>query len=540
MIQELMRGLLLPVRSSLETERNCASALSGALSQLKIADEDCAAWMSVEQEKWRRGQPSKAFAETVDAVLGVADADYGAIMRRVYFRLIEKLKAANLGVNHDDAVLLLSHLLLVLDLATKHRMSAAQIARVVGKRDERVQFTRQVVSLILKACRKEAKLSLPDIKNLWEKESAEEIEYFSDADSRTAAEMICDAGRAAGYGAPLRHALNRLWDHRKDTAAHTPHLQMLLYQCVIAEYWDHALTDIYEFKPRGEIGRWLFKQFPASLSGAANPFLNNAKAFEQLTPGWARSKKKSERTSAAALVEILLTLEDLGFGSRRQISRLLRLWVHRILRLAKTTHKKLPTAVTDGQCAALLDAVAAGNTGTLGILEQRVVDLVASARHEAEAGWRCRGRGDSVNASNLSRRKLGDIDFQNATKRCIVAYEAHGGQLSEVYAASHIQTLERSVSKRVNELEGVASPQEWSAKVIFVSHSIESRGPSKSTLHELPIEFEYVTFQQFLDGAKTIGSLSAKMQELVLDPLGSMPTPPRVIDRAISLLGKKQ
>ena len=60
-------------------------------------------------------------------------------------------------------------------------------------------------------------------------------------------------------------------------------------------------------------------------------------------------------------------------------------------------------------------------------------------------GWRSHGIGDSVNASNVSRRKIGDAEFQHATEKTVVAYESHAGRLTDVYVDGHVETLRRVI-----------------------------------------------------------------------------------------------
>lgn len=101
--------------------------------------------------------------------------------------------------------------------------------------------------------------------------------------------------------------------------------------------------------------------------------------------------------------------------------------------LETSTPVPLPTDLTaeDIERVVFFD-IADNETYTQGVLEQRIVDGLALLAFSGE-GWRPKGIGDSVNASNLSRRKLGDVEFTNVDGRTAIALEAHGGQLSINY-----------------------------------------------------------------------------------------------------------
>ena len=104
---------------------------------------------------------------------------------------------------------------------------------------------------------------------------------------------------------------------------------------------------------------------------------------------------------------------------------------------------------------------------------------MALTRHLEHDGWRSHGLGDSVNASNVSRRKLGDCEFQNASAADgSMAYEAHAGNLSQVYVDGHAQTLRRVLPLRIEEWERIAGVQEWNIEIIlsrFLRRFRESR-----------------------------------------------------------------
>src|SRR5690606_17827723 len=88
----------------------------------------------------------------------------------------------------------------------------------------------------------------------------------------------------------------------------------------------------------------------------------------------------------------------------------------------------------------IVSKIASGPTSTYGILEQRLLDVLTSIKH-SEQNWRPRGLRDSVNTNNTSKKKLGDVDYQDSSAYKITAYEAHGGKLNKIYLEGHIKTF---------------------------------------------------------------------------------------------------
>ena len=223
----------------------------------------------------------------------------------------------------------------------------------------------------------------------------------------------------------------------------------------------------------------------------------------------------------------------MGFAARQELAGWFRRWVLRIMRLARPLAQAIPE-VPDGQkVAALLAAVSASETKTTGIIEQRVVDAVAASLHDIADGWRANGIGDSVNASNVSRRKLGDCEFQNTGSRSLVAYEAHGGHLSEVYINGHVQTLRRVVPLRVEEWERVKDLDKWTFEVVFVAHSFDAQARDIE-VNGAVIHLRFETFAEF-----TSHSDASKLTNLftlhVNAPLNERRTPQRVRDTYLAL-----
>ena len=142
--------------------------------------------------------------------------------------------------------------------------------------------------------------------------------------------------------------------------------------------------------------------------------------------------------------------------------------------------------------------------------------------------------GNSVNATNISGRKLGDCDFQDGATRRIVAYESHGGTLTDVYIREHLRTLRKVVPLRKLELESVAAIQEWDVTVHFFAHNLDANQPETISIEGLRINFLLSTFAELLEAVVVDDSVIASLGAWFLPPLRARRTPD---DVRIKVLG---
>jgi hypothetical protein len=541
-VRQPLRMLLLPARQG--TEKVCGVSLKRELKSLRILPDDFSNWVSLQLDQWRlNGNPTTEFRRVIKELILAACtgatsevAAYGARLADRYFDIHKKLIDEHL-MSHEESVTFLSHTFIIAHLASAEKLSAAQISSLLSQRDQRAKFSRQSVVTALAILRVRPELSLPRAKSLYLRDASQELAAFADADLLTAAELVALAGEKLGYQGDLLTDLTTLalsTDLEGSLSSRfTPYLQILHYQCLIAEYFDHAVTDLYEFSPRGEVGNWLHKQYPDSIAGAKNPFLNNAKSVEVADISWVRSKKSKERPGAMALLSILEGMQAMGFFARRELAWWLRLWLHRVIKLAGALVTEMPEVLTQVQISSLIISVSSGNTETFGILEQRAVDAMAVCLH---TGLRPRGLGDSVNATNLSRAKLGDCEFLDPTSRTIIAYESHGGKLTAVYIEDHLATIKKSIIRRIDELTAIADIAAWSAEIKFVAHDVLGDIPKAVTIEGLAISISTTTFDEFFDIPEVVGSedFSKAISQYLLEPLKDQRTPNEVRQKLLS------
>jgi hypothetical protein len=532
-LREAFRTLLLPIDPAREQE--ALNAADDAMDEAGIEASDRAELIRSQLVRARLGEGfSPALMDPLRAALRAGDPVWGAQLARSYEQLHEALVTRHL-LSFEESSAFLSHSRLIAQLAAE-AMSAAQIAGVLSARDRRVAFSWQAVQDVLARLGLRRALDAIKVEALHARDEELEELLFADADFQEAAAIVGRVGVDLGFPGDLEDLLLRLFPPDPEASSrHGPYLQILHYQCVIAEFFDHALTVLYEFAPRGAVAEWVFARYPGDLSGAGNPFLNNAKSVDRLDSAWARSKDRQGLLSpASALVGIVSGLEVMGFAARQELAGWIRRWLLRVIRLTRPLAREVPEWPTPDAVAALLAAVAADETRTAGILEQRIVDAIALARHREADGWRSHGIGDSVNASNVSRRKLGDCEFQNASERRVVAYEAHAGVLSQVYVDGHAQTLSRVLPTRIEEWERIADLHAWQVMVVFVAHSFSCL-PTNLEIDGMNVAVEFVEYSDFLADAPAPGEMSDLFATHVNARLNEPRTPLRVRETYLRL-----
>jgi hypothetical protein len=185
----------------------------------------------------------------------------------------------------------------------------------------------------------------------------------------------------------------------------------------------------------------------------------------------------------------------------------------------------------------VIEAVCEGPTNTFGILEQRVVDAVGALRHGPPA-WVPRGLGDSVNATNFSKRKCGDCDFQDAATRRVVAFEPHAGSLTSIYVKDHELTLERVLTERTTEWQQtVGGRGPWKVDVVFVAHEVPGKGTlGKLSMKSAGAEIRAVPFDEFLGEIDVNSDVVAIFNERVRVPLMEGRTPEKARKKAFDLM----
>jgi hypothetical protein len=520
---EAIRSLLLPVYDFAEPQ--ALYAAMEAAEDEGVEHQDFAATVHYEAEDWRNNKAvSPLLKAIVEAFIQGQGTDESTTLAKEYFGLHEGLQKENFLLGFDQASAFLSHAYLIIKLAIGNLITASQIARILATHDQRAPFSRQSVALVLSKLNLNSEISDTKISQLYEKDKELSVKILADAELASCSNLVGGIAKKLGIDAPVEELLDALIAQERITD-YAPYLQILHYQCSVTEYFDFATIDLYEFNPRGVAALTLFEKYPAKLNKAGNPFLNNAKSVEQITLAWARSKKSKYFSGAKALYYLLENLNSLGFSARRELSFWIRLWLHRVILINANEPTKLSSSITERQASRLIGFTSSGNTSTSGVIEQRLVDAAAKARHSDEAVWMPRGLKDSVNTTNISKKKLGDCDFQNPENLTVFAYEAHGGKLTDIYLREHVRTIRKILPYRIEEWATFSNVGDWRVKVVFVAHEIALEQTDRIfNIDGVSIAIETTTFSDFLNSFE-LAVITPLIEEYVLIPLSEARVP---------------
>lgn len=532
-LREAYRALLLPVSPQFEDQS--INAMRNELTALDVEPSDQPAWLGLKAAQWAdTGTADAGLRRVLRAGITEADANFGELLAGQYLYLHRRLKIG-MRLSHALASVFLSHGFLMCRLARDEAMSSSQIARLLSARDRRVPISWQLVDVVVVRLGVKREVSEADVQQLFAVDRSLEEEAFADADLNAAIDLVAAQASALAFPGDLSVHLRALIPGGDVSEVHTPYLQILHYQCALAAFVDHALRSLYEFNPRGEAAEWLFGQYPEAMVDAANPFLNNAKSVDQVSIEWARSKRGGDAAAAEALFFILDGLETLGFAARKELCASLRRWLCRVMRLATPMVTTLPAAFTTAQISAIFQRVGQDETRTAGVIEQRLVDVIAKSRHPT-GNWLSRGVGDSVNATNISSRKLGDCDFQNTGARRVVAYEAHGGRLTPVYIAGHLRTLHKILPLRQDEWRTHSDPTEWQVEIVFVAHELEGELPAPMEVGGTHVSFSFEAIEHACAATNVDAGFATAFTETVRAPLSARRTPDSVRAKLLELV----
>ncbi|OEF51872.1 hypothetical protein A1OW_09495 [Enterovibrio norvegicus] len=530
--RRLLRSLLLPINPKLEDA--CVEALELKLSEiLRDHDADHSSWMMNQVEDWSVSEkPSKELKGLIAHILLIGNNDYRDEISEQYFSCHKEL-ITNQLLGFEIARSYLSHLLLVARLADEEQMSAAQIAVIMNAMNPSVGFDRRSLQPLLSKLKMAASIDARKIEELWETDKNFIVDAFGDFNLDECIDKTAMIGKSLGYTSSMKNHLSTLFNSGDDLSKYTPYIQILHFQCSILEFFDHLSKDFYEFSPRGAAANALFDKYPACLVNASNPFLNNAKSVAQIAMSWASSKKQRDYGGALSLFEVLNGLDELGYAARKELAQWIRTLIHRFMTEVEPVTVDIPQDMSAEGFVSLVNLVSRANTKSRGIIEQRLVDALSAYIHREN--WRSRGIGDPVNASNFSKKKLGDCDFQNFESKNVIAYEAHGGVLTQSYLDEHMKTLSKLAKPRIDEWRQISEPEEWRVNIKFIAHAINASVPDDVEIDGVIFTIELMTYETFICQFN-FEEARPFLNDYFLGPLSGQKTPSFVRDAFYCLL----
>lgn len=476
--------------------------LSDAVPQVRaftakqgVSSDSIALYLTNLVEEWlESGTISFELKKITGLVLSV-QSNLGTQFQQGYFDALNKLTGSRHLLSIAGARGLLSDALLVRRLLVEERMSSAQVAQVLNASQNTSVYTWKHAQQVASALGEKPVLPEVAVEAVSRLDEARDRSFFADADLNTAIELLADRAMRLGYRGDLRRQLHQF---APDGGQFAPAYSVILHvSALITEFFNHPLSQAaYEFTPRGGAVEELVDRVHKSYSASESPYLNNAKGAFAFDTAWAWGRKEGFQSRAHALVAILADLGAMPYVPRRELASLFRVFAHRLEALLRPSQRALDLPSKEATLPFLRE-LSRGNTATFGILEQRTIDFLGPILLPS---GRWKGVGDSVNASNISRRKLGDLEVERPSEREIVAIEVHGGALTRPYVSAHQRTFARLLNQRTAELELVADPGEWNVTVSYVAHGVSGLTPYSIQIGDFTVQYEFQTFESFFEG----------------------------------------
>lgn len=516
---------LLPLKPA-----NLRSAIEASVTSLVAAGmevEEALLKLGADFDAWLEGDQLKFPPSLVSLLDGAEWAAQGNCPpHKAYSSVVIKLAQTHTQ-SRREAALVLSQLQLILTLANEFQHSSAGIARIISQSERRVSVSWKMIEQILNGFGYKSRLDELSVRSMQLRDEEETKADLGDATVDTIIEKLEFHAKVVGLNDEFLAAIRNLFKPTVGTPF-IPYLQILSYVCTVADFGDHPTEYLYTFKPRGNVANAIFGKFPSSLAPGGNPMLNNFKAVDRLTFDWSQAREDN-RDQAFALVRIVDGLSSLSFTPRTQLAAAFRRSIIRYVEINIPSGIFIPKQQSLESIEKFISRVAENQTGTRGIIEQRVTDFMAALIHPFPA-WRPRGLSDPVNATNRSSRKLGDCDFQNALEHRCFAYEAHAGKLTDIYIAEHLRTLRLNLTYRIEEWNHISELNQWSLETRFVVHQDATSSVKPKISNDINNSIKITTFGALFDEIKPLmkacpASALELFNRLVKVPLNAANTP---------------
>lgn len=292
-----------------------------------------------------------------------------------------------------------------------------------------------------------------------------------------------------------------------------PYQFMLYFELLTLEMVDRFPgRAIYECTPRSSNVKALWNSMYHPTQ--ENPYLNNAKSVYSLDGTWAETKlSRQTGNGSIMLADAFDILAELPYTTRRRVAHVIRCY---LILIADARQAKTPLEAINGDAVkAFIESVGGSNSLTRGVLDQRLVDFLTRCIHP-EAEWFARGIGSSVNETNASGRKYGDVEYLELSRRShIEAYEAHGGGLRDEYVQAHINSLHETVLYHKQEAKLRNEPYDMTVSVTYVAHDISRlinfHDGYAEEIEGISFEFRFMTYYDLLNAAGGIEAATANL-----------------------------
>lgn len=323
-----------------------------------------------------------------------------------------------------------------------------------------------------------------------------------------------------------------------------PYLFILYYELLTLETTDRFPgRAVYECVPRSSKVKALWNQMYHPTQ--ENPYLNNAKSVYSLDEAWAETKLSPQTQNGSMLLAgVFDVMSELPYSTRRRVAHITRCYL--VLK-ASGSQKSTPIApASAGEIRRFVNRVSSSNSLTKGVLDQRLVDFLTLCLHD-ENHWIARGLGSSVNESNASGRKFGDVEYLDMeTRTRIHAYEAHGGGLRDEYVEDHIHSLDGTVSYYLDAASDRGEEYQRDVRVTYVAHDVSRltkyRNGCEETIRGIHFTFDFVTFCELLEaagGIERVSEMERIYDELVHKRISRLPDSYSLKKRYLEIISQK-
>ena len=455
-----------------------------------------------------------------------------------YFPLLVKLHD-RYAMPWSHAIGLLGNISLIELLGGRGNMSAGQISDILNG-----DIPYNAIQDVLHVTGHATQITWDDVDRLTNIDRGVEQRVFKDDSMEGTFDTMRDIFSRLGDDGVIADSVHTLW-----RIHFLPYLGVLHYEMLsVGKYDRKPGVALYEFAPRGDVSKQVWERYQRH-DNTQNPYLNNFKGVRDVNQAWVENRFTRGGATvegAAALVRIFEHFALLPYPARRYAASIIRGWLLRLLDTLDSTPIKPIPMPNEQMRVEFLEAVAAGNTGTYGIIDQRVVDFLAEVSHGDNSGV-FHGFGSSVNETNLSAAKFGDVEWMDAANARIVAYEAHGGLLSDSYIDAHLATLRRTVARRADDLNAIADADKWQITIMFIDHGNQplrkhKDGENVDLGNDFRAIMRYMTYQELLDslgGTSRVAKQESSFNKLVHHMLSGDETRPVIRESYQRMLSRK-
>ena len=462
------------------------------------------------------GIPSKELRDVVHEAVSV-DPDMEKLAGE-YFKLVEKLEQKSY-MSRAYAVALVGGAPLIRTLVIEQHLGLDRIRSILNVPGATFDAIRSVLGAIGIS----AAFVVDDIEAIHHADMEDVSAYFGDTPADESDETF--KGLLGNFSRN-----EELWGEVTELVyiGFEPYLFMLYFELLTLETTDRFPgRAIYECGPRGQKVKALWNSMYHPTQ--ENPYLNNAKSVYSLDTAWAETKLSREtQNGSLMLADIFEIMSELPYTTRRRVAHVIRCYLVHIAN-EKQLSTPLPAITPVGICS-FVERVAASNSLTKGVLDQRLVDFLTMCAHGHDK-WMARGLGSSVNETNAAGRKFGDVEYLSLRdKKTVHAYEAHGGGLRDEYVQDHINSLVGTVEYLKNVAGDRGEFFEREVEVAYVAHDISRLNRFKDGHTEIiggiPFSFRFMSFYDLLGEAGGIDYVSEQtvlFDELVHHRISRLP-----------------